>query len=64
MRWVCNVGSLELYSKKNGSQTGMQYGYGTLGIRVHPFAGALGRGFILMVDNVQLRRARWVKGLL
>ena len=30
---------------------GMQYGYGTLRIIVHPFAGELGPEFILMVDN-------------
>ena len=64
MGWVCNVGSLELYSIQNGSQTDMQYGYGTLGIIVHPFAGAWDPGFILMVDNDQLRRARGVRGFL
>ena len=31
----------------------MQYGYGTLGISFHPFAGALGPEFILMVDKDQ-----------
>ena len=36
------------------------YGYGTFGIIVHPFAGALGPAFMLMVDNNQLRRARGV----
>ena len=30
--WVCNVGSLELYSIQNRLLTGMQYGYDTLGI--------------------------------
>ena len=50
MGWVCNDGSLELYSIQKGSLTGMQYGYGTLGISVHPFAGAMGPEFILMVD--------------
>ena len=52
---VCNIGSLELYNIQKGSLTGMQYGYGPLGIIVHPFAGAL-------VDNYQLRRARGVRG--
>ena len=33
---------MELYSIQNGSLTDRQYGYGTLGIIVHPFAGALG----------------------
>ena len=47
--WVCNVGSLELYSIQNGSLTDMQYGYGTLGIIVHPFAGLYwGPEFILI----------------
>ena len=62
--WVCNVGSLELYSIENGSLTGMQYLFGTLDIIAHPFAGALGPESILMVDNNQLRRARGVRGLL
>ena len=52
MGWVCNVGSLELYSIQNGSPTGMI---------VHQFAGTLGREFILMVDKDQVRRAREVK---
>ena len=43
VEWVCNV--------QNGSLTGMQYGYGTLGVSVHPFAGALVPEFILTVDN-------------
>ena len=55
---------LELYSTQNGSLTDMQYGYGALGIIVHPFAGALGPEFILMVDNDQLRRARGVRGFI
>ena len=51
MGWVCNVGSLELYSIQNGSLTDMQYGYGTLGIIVHPFAGLYwGPEFNLKVD--------------
>ena len=50
---VCNVGSLELYSIQNESLTDMQYGYGTLGMIVHPFAGAWGPDGILMVDNDQ-----------
>ena len=62
--WVCNVDSLEPYSIQNRSLTGMQYGYGTLGVIVHPFAGALGPEFILMVDNDQLRRTREVRGFL
>ena len=57
-------GSLELYSIQKGSLTGMQYGYGSLGIIVYPFAGALDPEFILMVDNDQLRRARRVRGFL
>ena len=61
MGWVCNVSSLELYSIQNGSQTDMQYGYGTLGIIVHPFAGAWGPVFILMVDIDHLRRTRGVR---
>ena len=40
----------------------MRYGYGTLGIIVHPFAGAWGPEFSLMVDNDQLRRTRGVRG--
>ena len=51
MGWVCNIGSLELYSIQKGSLTG-----------VHPFAGVLCPEFILMVDNDQLRRARVVRG--
>ena len=62
--WVCNVDSLELYNIHNGSLTGMQYEYGTLGIIVHPFSGALGPEFIFMVDNDQLRRVRGVRGFL
>ena len=42
----------------------MQYGYGTFGISVHPFAGARGPEFILMVFNDKLRRAKGVRGLL
>ena len=64
VEWVCNVGSLKLYSIQNGSLTGMQYGYGTSGIIVHPFAGALGPEFILMVDNDQFRRVEWLDGTL
>ena len=51
MRLVCNGGSLEPHNVQNGSLTGMQCGYGTLGIIVHPFAGALGPEFILMVTK-------------
>ena len=64
MGWVCNVGSLELYSIQNWSLTDTQYGYGTLGIIVHPFACALGPEFIFMVDHDQLRKATRVRGLL
>ena len=62
--WLCYVGSLELCSIQNRSLTGMQYGYGTLGIIVHPFSGALYLEFILLVDNDQFRRARGVRGVL
>ena len=62
MGWVFNVGSLELFSTQNGSLTGTLYGYGTLGIIVHPFAGALGPELILIVDNDQLRGARGAHG--
>ena len=41
--------------------TDMQYGYGILGIILHPFAGALGPAFILTVDSDKLRRAEGVK---
>ena len=58
--WKCDVGSLELYSIQNGSLTYMQYGYGTLGIVVYPFAGALGPEFILTVDYDRLRRTRGI----
>ena len=62
MEWVCNVGSLEMYSIQNGSLTDMQHGFGTLGIIVHPFPGAWGPDFILMVNND--RRDREVKEFL
>ena len=42
----------------------MQYGYGTLGIIVHPFAGALDPELILMVDDDQLRRLEGLEGSL
>ena len=64
MGWVFNVGYLDLYSSQNRSLTGMQYGYGTLGIIFHPFAGALGPEFILMVNNDLLRRDILVRGFL
>ena len=48
MGWVCNVGSLKLYSVQNGSLTDMQYGYRDLGIIVYPLAGSLGPEFILI----------------
>ena len=53
---MCKVGSLELYSIQNGSLTGKQYGYGTLGISVHPFTGALAPEFTLMVNIDKLQR--------
>ena len=49
---------------QNGSLTGVQYGYGTLGIIVHPFAGALDPELILMVDDDQLRRLEGLEGSL
>ena len=42
----------------------MQYGYGTLGIIVHPFAGVFCPEFILMFDNDQLQRAERVERFL
>ena len=39
-----------LYSIQNGSLSGMQYGYGSFGKIVHPFAGALGPECISLVD--------------
>ena len=51
---------------QNGSLTGMQYGYGTLGIIAYPFAGLLIPKLIFMVNNDEyaLRRARRVRWFL
>ena len=47
MAWLCIVGSLTyVYCIQNGSLIDMQYGCGSLGSTVLPFAGALGPEFI------------------